>query len=173
MAGGLGVGLASLPLQQPSAPAEAASQPPKPDPPQAPTAAGSCSTKGAAAARDPAINRGCATTPAARQQYALQGLLPPRQVCWLQGRACRHDEGLVGMDTERCKHCMAHAHELSTCISLHDMHHWCCCICRGMMRGVVSCYCVSFYKRLQHRVACCMGIRGLHARMPAPTCVTC
>jgi len=42
----------------------------------------SCSTHNTAAAtaaRDPAINRGCATTPPARQQ--LSGLIPPRQVC--------------------------------------------------------------------------------------------
>jgi len=73
--------LATLPLQPLiDAPAAAAAppQPPKPTPPKAPPAAAACTAKGAVAARDPAINRGCATTQASRQQYSLQGLLPPR-----------------------------------------------------------------------------------------------
>jgi hypothetical protein len=39
-----------------------------------------CQARGAAAARDPAINSGCATPAAVRQQQQISGLVPPRQV---------------------------------------------------------------------------------------------
>ncbi|KAI8466125.1 MAG: hypothetical protein J3K34DRAFT_524796 [Monoraphidium minutum] len=81
LTGTLGAGIAALPLQPPPGPADAAVQPPKPDPPAAPGAAAPpCAPRGAAAVRDPSINRGCATTAAARQKYGMQGLLPPREV---------------------------------------------------------------------------------------------
>jgi hypothetical protein len=77
-------GLATLPIQGLRAPPADAAAPLPPKPvlaaPPAASSAAACAVKGAAAARDPAINRGCATAQAARQQYSLQGLLPPRQV---------------------------------------------------------------------------------------------
>jgi hypothetical protein len=39
-----------------------------------------CPARGAAAARDPTINSGCATPASVRQQQQIAGLVPPRQV---------------------------------------------------------------------------------------------
>jgi hypothetical protein len=96
-AGTLSAGLASL--QPPPGPAQAAPLPPKPDPPQPAVPSAACGPRGAAAARDPAINRGCATTAAARQQYGLTGLLPPRQVRAEEGaKASQHFHGCAARD---------------------------------------------------------------------------
>lgn len=82
--GSLGAGLATLPLQAPLTPPPAAAAPPpppppKPTPPGAPKAAAPCVLRGAAAARDPAINRGVATAAAVREKLGLNGLVPPRE----------------------------------------------------------------------------------------------
>jgi hypothetical protein len=45
-------------------------------------------SRGAAAARDPTINSGCATPASVRQQQQISGLVPPRQV-ELSSAACR------------------------------------------------------------------------------------
>jgi hypothetical protein len=44
------------------------------------TGSSCCQARGAAAARDPTINSGCATPAAVRQQQQIAGLVPPRQV---------------------------------------------------------------------------------------------
>ncbi|KAF8058127.1 MOD1 [Scenedesmus sp. PABB004] len=64
----------------PPAPSSAAA-PPAPATPAAPgCAAAPGGSRGAAAARDPAINSGCATPPGVRRERELRGLLPPRTV---------------------------------------------------------------------------------------------
>lgn len=103
--GTLGAGLVALPLQPAPAAAAPPAPPPKPDPPQPPPAAAAqCAPRGVVAARDPAINSGCATPAAARQQYALQGLLPPRQV------------RRVGASQDRESGALQHAAALRACV---------------------------------------------------------
>ncbi|WIA13414.1 hypothetical protein OEZ85_006994 [Tetradesmus obliquus] len=61
------------------------------------------SARGAAAARDPTINSGCATPASVRQQQQMSGLVPPRQV-GLDVEVMRAQAALDGCSTDLEKH---------------------------------------------------------------------
>lgn len=61
------------------------------------------SARGAAAARDPTINSGCATPASVRQQQQMSGLVPPRQV-GLDVEVLRAQAALDGCSTDLEKH---------------------------------------------------------------------